>query len=122
MNREILDYIEDIIGAMTDAVEFTGNMDYEEFISNKKTIYAVIRAIEIIGEAAKQVPSSVRKKYPEIPWKNIAGMRDKLIHSYFAIKLDIVWDTVKTEIPRLKPLFDRILEDYQEDSDDSKKN
>ncbi|MFH1258622.1 MAG: DUF86 domain-containing protein [Elusimicrobiota bacterium] len=77
----------------------------------KKTIFAVIRALEIIGEAVKNIPESIRKKYAGIPWKSMAGMRDKLIHEYFGAKLDVVWDTAKNEIPSLKHKFQTILKD-----------
>ncbi|MEM3676907.1 MAG: DUF86 domain-containing protein [Candidatus Bathyarchaeia archaeon] len=73
---------------------------------------AVIRAIEVIGEAVKKVSISVRKRYPEIPWKDMAGMRDKLIHEYFSVNLRRVWKTVKEDIPDLKHLFEKILKDF----------
>ena len=113
MKREFLDYIEDIIEAMDDAISFVEGMDYEDFVKNKKTIYALIRAVEIIGEAVKKIPNPVRKRYSEIPWKDMTGMRDKLIHGYFGVDLKRVWDTVKKDIPNLKPLFNKILKDFE---------
>ncbi len=80
MKWEFLDYVEDIIGAMEDAMSFVEGVDYEDFVKDKRTIYAVIRAVEVIGEAVKKIPISVSKRYPEIPWKDMAGIRDKLIH------------------------------------------
>ena len=114
MKREIVDYIEDIISAMDKAMDFVKNMSYEEFTRDDKTVYAVVRAIEIIGEAVKNIPGNVRKNYPEIPWKDMAGMRNKVIHEYFGVKLNIVWRTVKEEIPPLKPLFEKILKELEE--------
>jgi len=114
VKREILDYIEDIISAMDKAMDFVKNMSYEEFTRDDKTVYAVVRAIEIIGEAVKNIPGNVRKNYPEIPWKDMAGMRNKVIHEYFGVKLNIVWRTVKEEIPPLKPLFEKILKELEE--------
>lgn len=113
MKREIGDYIEDIIRAIDKAADFVGNMSYEEFTRDDKTIFAVVRALEIVGEAVKNIPSDVRKNYTEIPWKDISGMRDKVIHEYFGVKLNIVWRTVKEEIPTLKPLFEKILKELE---------
>jgi len=107
MKREVGDYIQDISDAMNKAMEFVEGMEYEDFICDDKTIFAVIRAIEVIGEAVKSIPEDVKKEYPEIPWREMAGMRDKLIHGYFGVNLKRVWKTVKEEIPPLKPLFEK---------------
>lgn len=114
MKEEFLDYIEDIIEAMNDAMSFIEGMEYDDFLKDRKTIYAVIRAIEIIGEAVKKIPESVKNRYPQIPWRDMAGMRDKLIHEYFGVNLRAVWDTVKQDIPNLKPSFDKILKDFKQ--------
>jgi len=113
MKEEFLDYIEDIIEAMNDAMSFVEGMEYDDFLNDRKTIYAVIRAIEIIGEAVKKIPELVKNRYPQIPWRDMAGMRDKLIHEYFGVNLRAVWDTVKQDIPSLKPSFDKILKDFK---------
>jgi len=113
MKREIGDFIEDIVDAMDKALKFTEGMSYEEFAHDEKTLFAVVRAIEIIGEAVKNIPEDVRKKYPEIPWKGMAGMRDKVIHGYFGVDAKVVWDTVKRRIPELKPLFERMLDELE---------
>ncbi|MBO3840420.1 MAG: DUF86 domain-containing protein [Candidatus Brockarchaeota archaeon] len=113
MKREFLDYVEDIIEAMNDAMGFVEGISYDEFVSDKKTIYAVLRAVEIIGEAVKKIPDYVRKSYPDIPWREMSGMRDKLIHEYFGVDLQRVWRTVREDIPTLKPLFERMLRDLE---------
>ncbi|MGA2091332.1 MAG: DUF86 domain-containing protein [Endomicrobiales bacterium] len=81
---------------------FVGKMSFKKFISDKKTVNAVIRSIEVIGEATKNLSSEFRKKYPEIPWKNMAGMRDKLIHEYFGIDNEILWMVIKKDLPSIK--------------------
>lgn len=110
MKRDIGDYIEDIIAAITNATEFTKDMSYNEFVKDTKTVYAVIRAIEIIGEAVKNIPEEIKRKYPDIPWRSMAGMRDKVIHAYFGVKIERVWEFVKRDMPQLKPKFEKILE------------
>ena len=109
MKREFLDYIEDIVSAMSNAEAFTEGMQFEDFARDNKSVYAAVRALEIIGEAVRKVPASVRNRYPAIPWKEMAGMRDKLIHEYFGVDLETVWETVKANIPKTKPLIKRIL-------------
>jgi len=86
-SREISDYIEDIISAVFDVEDFTRDMSYEMFVSDKRTINAVIRSLEVLGEAAKHIPPSFRKKHPDIPWGKMAGMRDVLIHDYMGVDL-----------------------------------
>lgn len=108
--RDYRDYLQDIIDAINDIEDFTKNMCFEEFANDKKTINGVIRSLEIIGEAAKNIPKSVRNRHPLIPWKKMAGMRDKLIHEYFGIDIKILWKTIKKDIPPLKPLIQDILE------------
>ncbi|MCD6514489.1 MAG: DUF86 domain-containing protein [Candidatus Odinarchaeota archaeon] len=114
MKREVGDYIEDIINAMNKALQFVKGMSYDEFTKDDKTIFAVIRSLEVIGEAVKNIPETIREKYPEIPWKAMAGMRDKLIHEYFGVDLKILWDTVKKRIPKIKPFFEKMLKEIEQ--------
>ena len=88
-------------------------MTYEQFEQDFRINFAVVRALEIIGEATKRLPLSLRDQYPDIPWKRMAGMRDRIIHGYDTVDLEVVWDTVKLEIPQLKPLLQQILADYE---------
>lgn len=108
--RGHLDYLRDII-AMMDLIEsFTAGLDFDQFAQDNKTYLAVVRGIEVIGEAAKHIPGSLRRKYPNVPWKNMAGMRDKLIHAYFGTDARIVWETATALIPELKPQVVLVLE------------
>jgi len=113
MKKEFLDYVEDVIEAMNDALSFIEGIEYDDFVKEKKTVYAVMRAIEVIGEAVKKIPDDVKERYPKIPWKKMAGMRDKPIHEYFGVDLKRVWKTIKEDIPNLKPLFEKILKDFE---------
>lgn len=81
-------------------------MTLEEFQNNREKQFAIIHALEIIGEAAKQVPVSVKKEYPDIPWRDIAGMRDRLIHGYFSVNVERLWNTVKDDLPDLEKKLD----------------
>jgi uncharacterized protein with HEPN domain len=88
--RDLRDYLQDIIDAIAEVREFVEGTSFEDFSKDKKTINAVIRSLEVIGEGAKKVPEDLRRKYPRIPWRRMTGMRDKLIHEYFGIDLEIV--------------------------------
>ncbi|GAB6056580.1 DUF86 domain-containing protein [Methanobacterium movens] len=96
-------YLKDILEAMDSIELFIGEMDFHEFKEDDKTSSAVIRKFEIIGEATKNLPEDIKKDYPDIPWRAMAGMRDKLIHFYFGIKYELVWRTIKDVIPQLRP-------------------
>ena len=102
MTREYSDYINDIVDSVHAVEEFTRGMTFEDFIGDRKTVYAVIRAFEVMGEAAKKIPQAVRSEYPGVPWKEMAGIRDKLIHEYFGVELEVLWKTVQEDLPRLK--------------------
>jgi uncharacterized protein with HEPN domain len=103
-------YLEDILQAMERAEEFVQGITFEHFLADDKTASAAIRKLEIIGEAAKQIPDDIRRKHPELPWGEMAGMRDRLIHAYFGVDYHLVWRTIKERIPQVKPLLKKVLE------------
>ena len=110
-------YLQDIFTAMGTAQSFVEGMDFETFVADVKTVSAVIRQLEIIGEATKNVPMAIRQKYPEVPWRDMAGMRDWLIHVYFKADTTLVWETVTEDdqIPFVKPIIAQILKDIAEE-------
>ncbi len=101
-------YFKDILEAMVSIEKFVGDMSFEDFKEDDKTASAVIRKFEIIGKATKQIPDEVKQKYPEVPWKEMAGMRDRLIHLYFGVDYNLVWTTIKNRIPVVKSLIKNI--------------
>ena len=106
--RPIIDYIQDVLDSISDIKYFTRDFDLISFRQDKKTIYAVIRCLEIIGEAVKKIPPEIRAHHPHIPWQAIAGMRDKLIHDYFGVDIELVWDTVQEELGGLQLAIEQI--------------
>jgi uncharacterized protein with HEPN domain len=112
-DRDIRDYLQDILDSITDIENFIANITYEEFIKDRKTLNAVVRSIEIIGEASKKLPDALKAKYAELPWKEITGMRDKLIHAYFGMDTETIWQTVKHNIPLLKQTIQKIEKDQK---------
>jgi uncharacterized protein with HEPN domain len=106
--------MEDIRQAAGRAIVFVGDMPFETFAADEKTIFAVVRALEILGEAAKRIPQDLRDQHPAVPWRSMAGIRDKLIHDYVNVDLLVVWKTVTEDLPPLLPLISQVLGELPE--------
>ena len=109
-SRTIRDFLDDIRSAAVKAQGFVSGMDYDTFAADEKTAYAVVRALEIIGEATKRVPEEVRQKQLDIPWRSMSGLRDKLIHDYISVDLEVVWKTVHEDLPGLIVGIERMIQ------------
>ncbi|MCC4771615.1 DUF86 domain-containing protein [Methanosarcina sp. DH2] len=108
-DRDPVDFLRDILDSVDKIGSFIEGLDFDEFAEDDKTVYAVIRALEIMGEATKNLPESLKKNHPEVPWRKMTGTRDKVIHGYFGVDLEVVWSTVNEDIPSVKPLIEKIL-------------
>ncbi|MBV6341159.1 HepT-like ribonuclease domain-containing protein [Candidatus Magnetobacterium casense] len=107
MNRDSSLYIKDILNCIQNIEDFIAEMSYDEFASDIKTSSAVIRQLEIIGEASKNIPSDMRHQYENVPWSDMARMRDKLIHFYFGVDYEIVWKVIRLQLPKIKESFSK---------------
>ncbi len=104
------DFVQDVQEAIRRIALYTAEMSYEAFLADTKTQDAVVRNLEIIGEAIKNLSEDLRHQHSEIPWKSLAGVRDKLIHHYFGVNFDIVWQIITVELPQVATPLNKILE------------
>ena len=111
--RSDIDLLDDILICMEKIQSYLSGLSYEQFSNDSKAQDAIIRNIEIIGEATKYLSDSIKSRYNHIPWKEIAGTRDRLIHGYFGVNIDIVWEIVTIDIPRLKVQIEEIKNEYR---------
>ena len=107
--RSDADLVRDMLEAARRAGDYCADLQYDDFLQDNKTQDAVVRNLEILGEAAKSLSEDLRTRYDGLPWASIAGMRDRLIHDYFGVNLDIVWDVVKNDLPPLVEGLNQIL-------------
>ncbi|GJQ34128.1 MAG: DUF86 domain-containing protein [Anaerolineales bacterium] len=119
MNRVYHDFLKDMLDNARRAIRFAEDMSYEAFIRDEKSVYAVIRAVEIVGEAASKLPEDFRAKYPGLPWREIRGMRNKLVHNYFGINMEVVWQTIQEDLPALIGPLENALGQADPDQDDA---
>ena len=112
MPRDYKLYLEDILEAFAKIQQYTEGLSIEMLSSDPKTLDAVARNLEVIGEAVKMLPEEIRSRKPDVDWKKIAGLRDILIHRYFGIDLEIIQDIVQNKLPLLKEQLRKLLENY----------
>lgn len=109
MKRDYRLYIDDILEAIRKIEKYSRGLSFEDFSQDDMIIDATVRNFEVIGEATKHIPQRVRRKYPVLPWKTMAGMRDKLIHEYFGVNIEVLWKTIKEDLPEVKPKIEDVL-------------
>ena len=110
-SRDYRDFLEDMAQYAEKGMHIVEDLDYGAFQGNEEKVLAAIRVIEVIGEAAKNIPPSIRDRYPDVPWSGLARMRDKLIHVYFGVDIEVVWQTLQDDLPPLQESMKKIMDD-----------
>jgi uncharacterized protein with HEPN domain len=110
MPRDYKVFLDDILEATRKILEYTSTSSEEQFYADRKTVEAVVWNLQIIGEAAKNIPEEIRSRYPDIPWRDMAGLRDIIVHQYFGIKLDVIWKVIQRDVPRVEKGIRGILD------------
>jgi uncharacterized protein with HEPN domain len=114
MTRNIQLFIQDILDYIERINEYVEGYDLNNFLGDRKTCDSVLRCLEVIGEAAKNIPDEIRGQYPSVPWRDMAGMRDKVIHGYFVVDFEMVWLVIKEDLPTIKPIIKQMLLEMQD--------
>ncbi len=114
MPRELNILLTDILESIRKLSNYTEELSLEEFKKKELIQDGVARNLEVIGEAIKRIPDNIRVEYPQIEWKKLAGLRDILIHQYFSIDFEIIWDVVKNKIPELKMVIENLIAEHDE--------
>lgn len=121
-SKDALVFIRHILDNIEKVETFSKGLTKETLSKNELKQYAIVRSIEIIGEAVKNIPPSIKNKHSNVPWKDISGTRDILIHHYFGVDLNIVWDIVKKELPKLKQQIKKIKEEQDKEARTTQKS
>jgi len=111
--RKVRLFLADMLESIEKIQRYTAGVNFERFVSDDLLVAAVVRNLEIIGEAARHIPETVRRRYPEVPWKRVVGLRNIVVHEYFAVDLEIVWTIIRENLPALKDDLQKMLTDLE---------